>query len=155
MPCRLPALKGAITRQTRLGNLMILFLGLWFILPYAMDKYRNEPSISTSLKYFSENEVSYIEDAISIKFHNRGSRNNYLIDEKDRIICAKDTISFWNLSKKTVWNMDAFVGCSAPLVPFKVCSVFSIYSKSGIERKFGADNEFCTPMIYPKVNRTT
>lgn len=155
MPCKLPALKDTIDRQTRLGNLMILFLAIWLILPYAIDKYRNEPSISTSLKYFSENEISYIEDAVSVKFPNRGSRNNFIIDDKDRIICAKNVISFWNQSKTSVWHMDAFVGCEVPLAPFKVCSVFSIYSKSGIERKFGADNEFCTPMIYPKTNRTT
>lgn len=155
MSCKLPALKDTIARQTRLGNLMILFLAIWLILPYAIDKYRNEPSISTSLKYFSENENSFIEDAVSVKFPNRGSRNNFLMDDKNRIICAKNVISFWNQSKTTVWRMDAFVGCEAPLIPFKVCSVFSIYSKSGIERKFGADSEFCTPIIYPKTNRTT
>lgn len=155
MPCKLPALKGALARQTRLSNLMILFLGLWFILPYAMDKYRNEPFISTSLNYFSEKEISYIEDGISVKLPNRGSRNNYVMDEKNRIMCARNVVSFWNKSKKVIWHMNAFVGCEAPSVPFRVCSVFSIYSKSGIERKFGADNEFCTPMIYPKTNRTT
>ena len=142
MPYRLPALKETMDRQTRLGNLMILFLAIWLMLPYAMDKYRNEPSISTSLKYFSENEVSYIEDAISVKFPNRGSRNNFVMDEKNRIICVRNAVSFWNLSKTSIWYMDAFVGCKAPLVPFKVCSVFSIYSKSGIERNFGADSEF-------------
>ena len=57
MPCKLPALKSAIARQTRLGNLIILLLASWLILPYTMDKYRNEPYISTSLKYFSENEI--------------------------------------------------------------------------------------------------
>lgn len=151
MPCKLPALKGTLARQTRPGNLMILLLAVWLIFPYIIDKYRNEPSIFTSLEYFSENEVYYIKDSISVKFSNRGSRNNYLIDEKDRVICAKNAVSFWNQSKTTVWRMDAFVGCGAPLVPFKVCSIFNIYSKSGIERKFGANNEFCTPIIYPKI----
>lgn len=155
MPCRLPAIKKTIERQTRLGNLIILLLAVWLIFPYAIDKYRNEPSISSSLKYFSENEISYIKDDISIKFPNRGSRNNFMMDDKNRIICAKNVVSFWNQSKATVWYMDAFVGCEAPLVPFRVCSVFSIYSKSGIERKFGANNEFCTTMIHPKTNEDT
>lgn len=154
MTCKLPALKDTIARQSRLGNLMILLLAVWLILPYALDKYRNEPSISTSLKYFTEMDTSFIEDSINVKFPNRGSRNNFIMDKDNRIICAKNIISFWNESKATVWYLNAFTGCDAPLVPFKVCSVFSIYSKSGIERKFGANSEFCTPIIYPK-NRTT
>ena len=154
MPCKLPALKDTIARQTRLGNLMILLLAVWLILPYALDKYRDEPSISTSLKYFSEEETSFIEDAVKVKFPNRGSRNNFIMDKDNRIICAKNVVSFWNQSKTTVWYLNAFAGCDAPLVPFKVCSVFSIYSKSGIERKFGANSEFCTHIIYPKIRTT-
>lgn len=154
MPCKLPALKDAIARQFRLGNLMILLLAVWLILPYALDKYRNEPSISTSLKYFTEMDTSFIEDTVKVKFPIRGNRNNFIMDKDNRIICAKNITSFWNKSKTTVWYLNAFTGCDTPLVPFKVCSVFSIYSKSGIERKLGVNNEFCTPIIYPK-NRPT
>ena len=151
MTCKLPALRGTFNRQSHKGNLAILFLAAWMVVPWAIDKWRGEPFISAVLaQEYDENGEVIIRENISVKYPNRGSRNNVAYDEKGRIVCLKNLVSYWNTSSQLVWYLDAFIGCQEPRVPYQVCTIFSVYSKGGIEKKFGAYKSFCTPMIHPK-----
>lgn len=151
MTCKLPALRGTVERQTRTGNLAILFLAPWMLVPYLVDKYRGEPYISVALSQeYNESGDSIINESIDVKYPNRGSRNNVVYDTNGTIICLKNLVSYWSESKSRSWYFPAFVDCNEPLVPYRVCTVFSVYSKGGIERKFGDNKDFCTDLITPR-----
>ena len=145
----LPNLRSTARRQLRLGNMAIILLGVWLIMPYLVDRYRGEPTISTSLSAYSEADNVYIAETLTVKYPNRGTRNNIVLDEQDRIVCIKNFSSYWDVTKDYEWSMEAFTSCDTPENPFRVCSIFNVLGKSGIERKFGAGREFCTDMIYP------
>lgn len=153
MAHRLPALYDTFKRQTRAGNLVLILMAVWLIFPYTNDKLRGIPFISSELSFMYDDTKLYIRDNITIKYPNSGNRSNIIIDEDNKILCTKNWNYLWDKSQSTVWNMDAFVGCEAPDRPFKVCSVFSVNSRSGIERKFGGGLEFCTGIIDPNVVR--
>lgn len=146
---KLPALRDTFMRQTTIGNLIWIFLAIWILMPYSLDKWRNEPSISTALTLRMEDGEYIVGEYTQVKYPNRGLRNNILLDEKGRIMCAKNWVSFWNKNLTLFWHLPAFVGCEAPNVPFRVCSIFYVYTKSGIEREFGDKRDFCTQMMHP------
>lgn len=146
----LPNLRDTVRRQSRTGNLAILLLGAWLLVPYLMDRYRGEPTISSDLYAYMEDGIPFVQESITVKYPNRGSRNNILVDDEDRIVCARNAVSYWEQSQINQWYAEGFVGCDVPDRPYRICTVYSVASKSGIERKFGAGREFCTQMVYPQ-----
>ena len=156
MTYKLPALKDTIVRQTRVGNLAVLFLAIVLMSTYALDKWRGEPFISAVLaQEYDENHNVLIREDINVKYPNRGSRNNVVYDQKGRIMCLKNLVTYWQESRQRIWYLEAFVGCEEPKVPFQVCTIFSVYSKGGIEKKFGGNRDFCTPFIFPEKEEKT
>lgn len=148
--CKLPALRNTFIRQTHIGHLAILFLAFWVFGQYGIDKWRGEPFISVVLaQEYDENHTVVIREDINVKYPNRGLRNNLAYDNQGRILCLKNIVSYWNKSRQRIWYLDAFLDCPEPRVPYQVCTVFSVYSKGGIEKKFGANKEFCTAIIQP------
>lgn len=153
MTYNLPNLRETAKRQSGLGNVAILMLGAWLLFPYIVDRYRNEPAIFSELVAYTDEGVPFVHETINVKYPNRGSRNNLLLDEEGRIICARNAVSYWEKTQEYDWYASGFVGCELPDQPWRVCTIYSVASKSGIERKFGADREFCTEMVYPTEER--
>lgn len=145
MSCNLPALKKTFTRQSTAGNVVLLLIALWVFYPYLIDRYRGEPAIQSSLSHEFDDNAHYIHEITKVKHPNRGSRINVVYDNKDRIICSKNIVSYWDKDRDVTWNLKAFADCDASTSGIvRACSIFSVYSKSGIERKFGSDKSICT-----------
>lgn len=150
MICKLPALKSTVERQTTPGNIVLLFIASWIIMPWMLDVWTGQPSIYADVSYSRDSvDGVIIKDSISVKYMNRGNRLNYLVNNDNEIICMNDWEALWDKDRVRFWHLSAFVGCTEPKVPYKVCSIFSVRSQSGIERKFGENREFCTDMIEP------
>lgn len=145
----LPNLRSTVQRHSRVGNLAILIIGAWLLIPYIIDRYLGEPAIASELYAYAENGEQFIKETVTVKYPNRGSRNAFLLDDKDRIVCVRNAVSYWEQTQVNDWYADGFVGCDIPDQPYRVCTIYSVSSKSGIERKFGAGREFCTDMVYP------
>lgn len=150
MPYQLPAIKSLIDRQFTAGNIVLIIMAIWMLGPYVIDRARGEPAIQVKLTLQQEESEYFIKEDIRVKYPNRGVRTNVAVDSDDRILCANNYESYWDRSRFRVWSFRAFTGCNVPLVPFRVCSVFSVRSKSGIERKLGGDGEICSQAVVPK-----
>ena len=150
MKCRFPTLKHTVERQTTPGNIVLLFIASWIILPWMLDVWTGQPAINAKVSYWRDSvDNIIIKDSVSVKYMNRGTRINYMINNDNEIMCMNDWDLFWDRDRLRFWYLSAFVGCVEPKVPYKVCSIFSVRSQSGIERKFGENYEFCTDVIEP------
>lgn len=153
MPNKLPALQSTYLRQTKVGNLCWIICALWIFYPYVNDRIRGEPAIASKLEYAIKDNQIILNESTYVKYPNRGSRNNVIYDSHDNIVCLKNISSIWDKSFDTKWTLNAYSGCNAyPDEPIKACTIFSIYSKSGIERKVGKDEPICTEYFTVKTD---
>ena len=150
MSCKFPAMQSTVERQSTPGNIVLLFIAFWVVMPWGLDVWRGQPAIQATVEY-SRDAVDgvIIKDTISVKYMNRGTRTNYMINNDNEIMCMNNWNSFWDVDRVRLWHLSAFMGCGEPEVPYRVCSIFSVRSQSGIERKFGENRDFCTDVIEP------
>lgn len=143
---RLPNLKDTITRHKKPGNLAILILAIWLVIPYVIDKYRGEPYIHSSLFFLVQPTTTYILEEINVKHPNRGIKSVIVYDKENRIMCAKNFVSYWDKSYVRTWSIEAFTGCPEPQEDYKICNIFSLTGISGVERVYGTEENYCTSM---------
>lgn len=145
-----PHVKAMLQRQFAPGALILLLIAAASFTPRLLDVIRGEPwignelaiSLNSSNLYIVE-DFTYSPGAIS------GVRSNIVEDESGSIICSHSEVSTWIGERKKFWHLPAFAGCYAtPIVPFKVCSKFTVESESGRRRDFGP---FCSAPIYPEI----
>ena len=149
MKTKLPALKDVVERHSSPTNVMVMLAAALVLTPYVVDRIMRQPLIDVQLTYVKPDpetgRTGIIRSKHDVSMAVRGQRHNIVYDNENNIICSKPYTWYWDKDAEATWSLSAFADCeSVPLVPFKICSIFSLQSKSGIERKFGQDYEFCT-----------
>ena len=143
---RLPHLTDTVVRHTSLGNLAILILSLWLMIPYAVDKIKGEPYIQSSLFFLVQPTSTYILEEINVRQPNRGIKSVIVYDSENRILCVNNFISYWGAPYIKTWTIEALTGCPEPNIDYKICNIFSLTGASGLEKVYGREENFCTSM---------
>lgn len=147
---KFPHVKAMLQRQSAPGAIVLLIMALTFFGPRVLDYIRGEPRIANDLMItLSSNQEYVVEDIVSTPGVTTGLRANVVEDASGGIICASSHINNWLGDRKRIWRLSAFANCYAtPIVPFRVCSKYTVESDSGRRRDFGP---FCSPMVYPEI----
>lgn len=144
---RLPHLSASLHRQCTPGSLALLACAMILFGPRLVDHVLGEPWIDNELTVVvaSTGGVA-IEDIVTTTKTVRGLRSNSVEGQDGSILCSTEHHNSWLGSRKRFWSFRAFSGCNQPGEPYKVCSRFSISSKSGRFQQYGP---FCSKVTAP------
>lgn len=144
---RLPNLTATLRRQLTPGSVVLLACAAIIFGPRAIDTIRGEPWINNEVTVVinSLGEL-VIEDVTFTNETVRGLRTNVVESEDGSIRCSTEHHNSWTGERKRFWSFTAFSSCLPPATPYRLCSRFSITSKSGRFRQFGP---FCSALTVP------
>lgn len=144
-------LRAMVRRQTGAGPILMALLCVILVGPEAIDWARGKPWLNSTIAIVTTSTgEQIIEDVVIALGETRGERDNYVETEDGRIVCVSSHLHTWQGEKKKNWSFPAFVNCTPPNAPYRVCSNFSVKSPSGLRRDFGP---FCSPIFYPETDQ--
>lgn len=139
-------LQDAMRRQTTPGSVALLLCAAIVFGPKVYDVIIGEPWIDNVLTVVENSSGQVvIEDLTLTRDTVYGLRANVIEDRNGGVVCSTEHHNSWSGERKRFWQYAAFTGCSnPPTESYRACSLFSIASDSGRQRRFGP---FCSGYV--------